>query len=679
MSSGLPWDKPKGNIAEALGRAFEAGSVATPEAKKPEAGPGSMLDYALRYAARGWPVFPLHTWLGNGCSCGHLSCASPGKHPRTRSGFHDATTDPAQIREWWDRWPNANIGVPMGKVSGVWALDVDVKNGVDGRETLDGFLADHGPLPETLMQMSGGGGIHHVFEYTEPVRNRGAFAPGLDVRGDGGYIAVEPSNHESGANYAWDAESDPLDGVAALPAPEWLLAKVRSAQASSEAPAASGTHTDRIPEGGRNNALASLAGTLRRQGVGQEAIEAALQAENVRRCDPPLPAEDVRTIAWSVSRYEPAHDYGIRGMVDLSGILGERPQEKPAPVSVVEMEHRPIAEREFLLDGMIPHRQTTGFYARGGTGKTLFAQQLMAACATGNPMMGLATRKGPALGVFCEDTLDELHLRQIAINERFSYQWGDLSDVHLYSRAGEDSLLMEFDGRDRGTLTPFWYELAELVDKIRPALLVVDTAADTFGGNENIRSQVKQFVNGALTRLALAFDCAVLLTAHPSAAGIASGEGTGGSTAWENSVRSRLYMQRDQHSDRITLETKKANYAATGSKLEFFWHQGALVPFANVDGMVATGIDRIAVQMDAEFMAMLDVCELHKQAVSPNRRAYNYAPKVIVKKAKAVKKTLTDQQMEDAMERLLSAGRIEVVGNEKDGFRIARSGVVEND
>lgn len=504
MSAQPPWEKPKGNIAEVLGQKFQAGSVdqAKPE-KKPEAGPGSMMDYALRYAARGWPVFPLHTWLGNGCSCGHLACTSPGKHPRTRSGFLDASTDPAQIREWWDRWPNANIGVPMGKVSGVWALDVDVKHGVDGRETLDQMLSEHGALPDTLMQMTGGGGIHHVFEYTEPVRNRGRFAPGLDVRGDGGYIAVEPSSHESGANYAWEAESDPLDGVAALPAPEWLLALVRSTQGAKSVPAA-GTHTDRIPEGGRNNALASLAGTLRRHGVGQEAIEAALQAENARRCDPPLPSIDVQTIAWSVARYEPAHDYGIRGLVDLSGFLGER-QEQGFRLTPAHELAGNIRAPEWLIKGLIERASFAVLFGPPAAGKTFLALSMAMAIADGRAFFNFAPRQqGPVIYLAGEG--------HGGIGRRLrAYQihhGGDLPR-NLYVSSIAAPMM------DPAGIVQVREAIAGIVEQHgAPALLVVDTLArHLVPGDENSNEDMGRFVS-VLDQIRDQLQCAVLVVHH---------------------------------------------------------------------------------------------------------------------------------------------------------------------
>jgi hypothetical protein len=95
----------------------------------------TMMAHALRYAAQGWSVFPLHSPQNGQCSCGRLDCTSPAKHPRTANGLKDATTDPERIREWWKRWPDANIGVVTGRASGVVVVDVDLDKG--GIEVLD--------------------------------------------------------------------------------------------------------------------------------------------------------------------------------------------------------------------------------------------------------------------------------------------------------------------------------------------------------------------------------------------------------------------------------------------------------------------------------------------------------------------------------------------------------------
>ena len=200
----------------------------------PSAQPQTPLDYALAYAARGWPVVPLH-WItdAGACSCGkqHDGVDAPasgkGKHPHTLHaphGVHSATTDVAVIRRWFDVAPKLNIGIACGALSGVVAVDIDPRDG--GDVTWDDFLArNNAREPDTLVADTGGGGRHVLFAYAPQhgVRSPGK---GIQIKGDGGYIVVEPSVHASGRRYAWSGDGDPLaDSSPTLaPIPEWLRA-----------------------------------------------------------------------------------------------------------------------------------------------------------------------------------------------------------------------------------------------------------------------------------------------------------------------------------------------------------------------------------------------------------------------------------------------------------------------
>ncbi len=141
--------------------------------------PSTLVQAALARAAQGLPVFP---------------CVPGGKEPLTRRGHLDATTDPEQIRAWWTRWPTANIGIPTGERSGILALDVDLDKG--GFESLEA-LTGEASLPDTYTVRTGGGGAHFYFSYPpgSNVRNSaGKLAPGLDIRGEGGYVIAPPSH-----------------------------------------------------------------------------------------------------------------------------------------------------------------------------------------------------------------------------------------------------------------------------------------------------------------------------------------------------------------------------------------------------------------------------------------------------------------------------------------------------
>lgn len=255
----------------------------------------SLLDAALYYAGRGWPV---------------LALAPRGKTPLGKAcphGLKDATTAADTIRQWWSIEPEANVGIVTGARAGFWVLDIDAGHG--GDESLDELTQRNGKLPDTVESLTGGGGRHLLFAWPSDlaVRNTTKLAdlPGLDLRGEGGYIVAPPSLHPSGNVYAWELSSDPRDGVAIAEAPAWLLGLIRrngQPVETRQAPASQ----DAIPDGQRNQTLTRLAGAMRRQGATQDEIYAALQAANRARCVPPLEDAELRKISGSVARYEPA-------------------------------------------------------------------------------------------------------------------------------------------------------------------------------------------------------------------------------------------------------------------------------------------------------------------------------------------------------------------------------------
>ena len=188
----------------------------------------SRVEYALAYAALGWAVVPLHYITPSGrCSCGsdHEGNGSAGKHPDHRfaaNGVHSATTDPERIRSWWAANPPMNIGIALGKASGVVAVDIDPRNG--GDESWQQFVERNGgAIPDTAIAQTGGGGLHILFKH-DPDRALVKPGKGVDIKGDGGYIVVEPSGHASGGRYLWDADADPLEGQPIAEAPHWLSA-----------------------------------------------------------------------------------------------------------------------------------------------------------------------------------------------------------------------------------------------------------------------------------------------------------------------------------------------------------------------------------------------------------------------------------------------------------------------
>ena len=257
------------------------------------------LPAALEYAARGWPVLPLHgIRLDGTCTCGRPDCSSPGKHPHTRRGVKDATTCPETIREWWSRWPAANFGVATG--GALMVLDVD---GPEGERSLSGRH-----LPVTPSVATGNGG--HVYLLPPEgvtIGNATRFLPGLDVRGEGGYVVAPPSRHCAGVDYAWQIT---LDEEELAPCPDWLAdlcARKSRATAAASAEQVRGTigtgGEERIPKGRRNATLTSIAGRWRQAGLERRELTVALLSYNREHCEPPLPEGEVWGIGRSVSGY----------------------------------------------------------------------------------------------------------------------------------------------------------------------------------------------------------------------------------------------------------------------------------------------------------------------------------------------------------------------------------------
>ena len=180
-----------------------------------------ILHFALDYARRGWPVFP----------CNPMPGKNINKTPLVAGGLNSATRDPEQIKAWWARWPNAMIGVPMGAVSGVVAIDPDAPKedkDADGRRAWALLIAQHGAT-YTHTHLTPGGGKHILFRYDAecPLTNSpgGLQGTGIDVRGNGGYIVVPPSARADGKKYE---VADPLDFFIFAPTPEWLIEIIKS-------------------------------------------------------------------------------------------------------------------------------------------------------------------------------------------------------------------------------------------------------------------------------------------------------------------------------------------------------------------------------------------------------------------------------------------------------------------
>ena len=249
---------------------------------------GALLDAALAYAELGYMIFP---------------CRPESKIPLTAHGLLDATTDPEKIVAWWTATPTANVAIVT---QGMVVVDVDKPGNpwlADQPDRAAELLA--APLATTPRK-----GRHFLFRQPAtggPWRNTaGKIAPNVDTRADGGYIVAPPSILAGGKGYQWINPLDaPPDQLPILP--EWLAQAINptSTTTGPSDRADRPVVANQIPEGQRNDALARLAGNMRRAGMGEREIAAALRVTNAERCTPPISPAEVDQIAASVARYEP--------------------------------------------------------------------------------------------------------------------------------------------------------------------------------------------------------------------------------------------------------------------------------------------------------------------------------------------------------------------------------------
>ncbi len=363
--------------------------------------------------------------------------------------------------------------------------------------------------------------------------------------------------------------------------------------------------------------------------------------------------KDVKAVGAG-SIFYMARDYGFD--------VGEfRKEQKPieAPKPVIEVDEGtglpmgmyrasevsgPIPERQWLLNQWFPKRAVSLLFGQGGVGKTLIVQQLANAVADGEAFMGIGTSKMPVLCVLCEDDKQEIDRRQIDINQSRGIDdaFGSAPDnVYLWPRVGEDNIVVTFPNAGEDQPTSFYADLVKAVEAAKgdadEICVILDNATDFFGGGENVRREVNSFIKTYCGSLCTKHNATVILLAHPSLSGLASGSGMSGSTAWENSVRSRAYLSRDADMDEVrTLSRKKSNYSAVDNEtdIKLIWEAGVLT--------LPTSDDAIArIEGRNVKRAVLDAVDEAQNTGSPfksrtGRTVRNALPKVVNKWKRAV-------------------------------------------
>lgn len=342
-------------------------------------GPVSALaEAAARYAAQGWHVLPLHAVRDGRCSCGRGDCPSPGKHPRLRNGFHDASADAATVARWWQTWPEANIGVVPGR-SGLLVLDLD---GPDGEATAQAL----GLLSEPRLQVTTGRGRHLYFRHPGGTISNAKLGPGIDTRGDAGFVVVPPSVHYTGTRYQWLGKVDELTPVPADLVPRLHGNAPAPAGAPAVVPARQLADLEDVAPGGRHDALVRFAGAKVREGHSVQDVQLLTLGLNSQWSAPKPRAEVEAIVAWVAGQ-----EAGKRQAPAL---------DLPPLYTLAEAAAWP--ELGWTVDGVLPAGGLVQLFGNRNSGKSLIALDLALHVGLGRAWYGRSVTAGSVLYIVAE-------------------------------------------------------------------------------------------------------------------------------------------------------------------------------------------------------------------------------------------------------------------------------------
>jgi RecA-family ATPase len=321
---------------------------------------------------------------------------------------------------------------------------------------------------------------------------------------------------------------------------------------------------------------------------------------------------------------------------------------------------RELTPRDWVVPDRVPAKNITLFSGEGSVGKSLLLLQLSAAIVLGRDWLGTMPKQGSVLYLSCEEDDEEITRRLEDVAKHYGVTRADLKPLlHVVSLAGKDAILGVADRSGAIRPTQLFERLRTDVRRIQPVLVVADTVADVFAGDELNRAQTRHFLT--LGRgLAIEEKTTLILASHPSLTGIASGSGISGSTAWHNSVRSRMYMRLANEVDdpelRV-LEVKKANYAKISEQILLRWKNGVYVPEPRAGSLEQMAEER---KIDDLFIDLLRRFTGQGRKVT-DRRGPSYAPAKFAEQPDAKLAKVSSKAFAEAMERLLVAGKIKVL------------------
>lgn len=666
------------------------------------------LQAALFHAEAGRPVFP---------------CAPVTHKPRVTGGFHAATTNPAQIKRWWQKWPDAMPGIPTGPKSGLAVLDLDMKKGKDGISALRDLGYDPDSLSPCIVSTTTGG-RHLFFAHPEGLKSTSdKLALGVDVRAEGGYViapgAVEKkgryrllSGDLSGALTAWpeglrpapreasgaaSGEREghslavireavmalPNDGDAFASRDDWLkiVAAVHHEtdgsddglelvqEWSAQHPTYDESETESVWQSfhrseGPVRTFATIRAEARRHGWHDPIWQAERAAEIDSEFDSHWTPEELVEAETAATIAELVGDpAAIKAKADLDAIVG------PFFMDMADLLSVPAPAREWHVQDWIPAKTVHMLGGDGGTGKSLLGIQLAVATGTGAEWLGHEIGKpGVALYYGAEDDRDELHRRFEDVCRGLEVDPAEhRGRVRWRSAVAEDTVFATINRKGKVEATPVLKRMEQEIAKLKPSLVVLDTLANLHALDPNSQEHAKAFV-GLLIGISQRHGCTFVLLAHPSRTGLASGDGDGFSVGWNNGVRSRSYFAADKDNPQImVLSQKKSNYGKRGLEMKVEWQQGV---FVKVN-------DEYADASKAKFVFLEILDRLTKQGDSfSTKPGSNYAPNRFAEEPEAEEAGISKEQFSKAMKAMLKANVLKVEDylkpDRKPGKRLAR-------
>jgi RecA-family ATPase len=349
-------------------------------------------------------------------------------------------------------------------------------------------------------------------------------------------------------------------------------------------------------------------------------------------------------------------------------------------ISAASFAGKKAPERQWLVSIVIPAYIVGAIYGDGAVGKSLLAIMLGVACVAGVLWLRYTVRRGPVIYLCCEDDEDEVHRRLEDICRGMGVDMAALADFHIVALADEDSVLATADGKSSVLkTTPRYDQVAELVKRVKPVLVIGDTLTDVYAASEIDRMLAKQFVK-AMRKLVVPYGGTFLLLAHPSVDGMRSGRGSSGTTGWNNSLRWRGYLDKILADDgtepdrtKRVLKFMKSNYTAQGDEINLRWIEGCY----RVEGGTGSGGDPLVAQVKADkvFLELLDAYTAEGRVVSASPNAGNYAPTVFASDSER-SQGIRKRTFKDAMNRLFAGGQITVGPVAPASNRHSRNGIV---